>query len=880
MRKLLLTFTLLAASLAAFAQSTIKVEAPNLVSLDEQFRVAFVIEGESKPKDFQWSAGEDFQLVWGPQRGSSTSISMVNGKTTKTVQNTYTYILMPKKAGSFRLQSATATVDGNTITSRSVSIEVVSGGAQQLPQTSPSQSGGQGQPQSQQSAERPRGADIFMGFSLSKTSAVVGEPLTAVLKLYKHQRTSLAGFEGAKFPTFNGFWSQEVEAPANIEFHREKVGDNIYDAAIIRTWSIIPQQTGRLTIDPAELVCLVNEYTGRGGSGSIFDSFFEDQYTTVRKRTVSRTYTVDVSPLPSGTPAGFGGGVGEFRITSRLSKDSLKTHDAASLLLTVSGKGNVSLLEAPKVVFPPDFEAYDVKMTQSTDRTGTSGSKTFEYPFIPRSPGDFVIPPIPYAYYSTSSGKYVTARTDSLRVKVMPGDDGTATLENLPSGPAVDRKGVKDLGSDIRFIKTGNPSLGRGKSYFVGSRAYALIVAVLLLVAAAVWFSLRSMARRRADVRLTRDRRATKMALARLKAADGYLKNGLSTAFYEELHRSLLGFVGDKLAMDMADQNKENIASALQDRGVETPLAEEFTSLLDECEAARYSPSAGSGEAMESLYDRAVKVISSIASGMKSKKPVSKGALTALVIALLIPAAIPVRAMTDAELKGLWNSGIEAYNAGHYDLAAESWQKIIDDGVVDAQLYYNAGNAWFKDGKTGRAILCYERAYKLDPSDKDIRYNLEYASGFTTDRIDAVPEFILKTWARKVGSILSSDAWAWISLVLFALFLGLLLLFLLGSTPGERRTGFFCGIAAFLLSLAAFGFARWIRHDSLSRDAAIVMTGVSSVRSAPSQDTSTELFLLHEGTRVRIKEEISGYCNITLADGREGWISAKDIEII
>ena len=202
------------------------------------------------------------------------------------------------------------------------------------------------------------------------------------------------------------------------------------------------------------------------------------------------------------------------------------------------------------------------------------------------------------------------------------------------------------------------------------------------------------------------------------------------------------------------------------------------------------------------------------------------------------------------------------------------------DGVVSAEVYYNAGNAWFKDGKTGKALLCYERACKLDPTDKDIRYNLEFARGNTLDKIDAVPEFILKTWARSIRGMLSSNAWAWVSLVLFAIFLALLLLFLLGGSASERRAGFFGGIAALLLALAAFGFARWIRHDSLRTDAAIVMTGVSSVRSAPSRDTSTELFLLHEGTRVGIKEEISGYCNITLADGREGWISSKDIEII
>lgn len=882
MKRLLLILTLPLLAVMASAQSTIKVEAPNLVSVDEQFRVTFVIEGESRPSDFQWSAGEDFQLVWGPQKGSSTSISIVNGKSTKSVQNTFTYILLPKKAGSFRLPAATASVGGNTITSRAASVEVVSSGAAPLPQVqSPSQGNSQGSQQQSQQAAAPKGAEVFMGFTLSKTRAVVGEPITAVLKLYKHQRTSLAGFEGAKFPTFNGFWSQEVEAPSNIEFHRERIGDNIYDAAVIRTWSIIPQQSGRLTIDPAELVCLVNEFKGHSGSGSIFDSFFEEQYTTVRRRTVSRTYVVDVSPLPSGAPAGFGGGVGDFRITTRLSKDSLKTHDAASLLVTVSGKGNVSLLEAPKVSFPPDFEAYDVKVTSNVDRTGTSGSKTFEYPFIPRSHGNFVIAPIPYAWYNPSSGKYVTARTDSLRLKVALAEGGTSTLEAQPAGPAVARRGVKDLGSDIRFIKTGNPALGRGHRFWVGGRGFYIIALVLVLMAVALYLALRRLAALRADVRGSRNRGAVKMALGRLKAADGYRKKGLATAFYEELHRSLLGFVTDKLGMDMAEQSKDNIEAALLERGVDEATAAQFTQLLDGCEEARYSPAAGDADAMGTLYEQAVEVISQIASGMKGKRSSVRGAATSLLLALLLPlSGTTARAMTDAELQGLWNSGLEAYQAGSYELAAGAWQKMIDDGVVSAEVYYNAGNAHFKAGSAAKAILCYERALRLDPSDRDVRYNLEYARGSVTDKIDAVPEFILKTWARKICYLLPSNAWAVMALVLLAAFLSLALLFLLGRSPAARRTGFFCGIVALLLSLASFGFARWIRHESLRQDAAIVTAPVTSVRSAPSSDTSTELFILHEGTRVEIKETISLWNNITLSDGREGWIPSKDIEVI
>ena len=882
MKKFLWTLILPLIAATLSAQPAIKVEAPNLVSIDEQFRVTFVIEGESRPKDFQWAPGEDFQLVWGPQRGTSSSISIVNGKTTKSVQNTYTYILMPKKAGSFRLPAASASVDGQSLTSRSASIDVVSSGAAPVPQVQPQgqASQGQGQSQSQQQASAPKGADLFMSFTLSKTKAVVGEPITAVLKLYKHQRTNLAGFEGAKFPTFNGFWSQEIDSPSNIEFHREKVGDNIYDAAVIRSWSIIPQQTGTLTIEPAELVCLVNEVTASRG-GSIFDDFFDNQYVTKRRRTVSRTYQVEVSKLPSGAPAGFGGGVGEFAISARISKDSLKTHDAASIRVTVTGKGNVSLLEAPKIVFPPDFETYDVKVTSSTDRTGTSGSKTFEYPFIPRSHGHFVIPPIAYAYYNPAKGGYATARTDSLRLAVAPGESGgTASLEVQPAGPAVERKGVKDLGTDIRFIKSGNPSLGRGVSFFVGSKAFGIIAGLLLLIALGLYLSLWRIAAMRADVSGTRNRKAVKMALGRLKAADGYRAKGLSTAFYEELHRSLLGFVTDKLGMDMAEQSKENIEASLQEYGVEAPLAAQFTSLLDQCEEARYSPASGGAEAMGSLYEQSVQVISSIASGMKGKKPRVKGAMTAVVLALLFTGTAARAATDDAQLQGLWNSGLEAYGSGHYDLAAQAWQKIIDDGVVSAEVYYNAGNAWFKSGQTARAILCYERALRLDPSDKDVRYNLEFARGNVKDRIDAVPEFILKTGARKVCYLLPSNAWAVISLVLLAAFLGLVLLFLLGGTAAARRTGFFAGIAALLVALSAFGFARWIRHDCLRRDAAIVMSGVTSVRSAPSSDTSTELFLLHEGTRVTIKETISDWDNVTLADGREGWIPAKDIEVI
>ena len=862
-------------TLTGWAQ-TIRVEVHNIVELGERFNVVFVVDGEHAPSDFQWSPGDDFTLVWGPQKGTSTSISIVNGKTTKTSQTSYTYILQAKKTGAFQLASATATVKGTEIHSRAAQVTVVEGRDEAAAAqggsggTSGNASGSAGE--ARQSASQNTG-EIFMRLNLSKREAVVGEPITATLKIY--QRANLTGFEDAKFPKFNGFWSQEVDTPQNIEFQREQVGDKMFNAAVLRRWVLIPQKSGTLTIDPSEVVCLVNVRTQRPKTGSIFDDFFENDYVTQRQRVMTPAIGVKVTALPGGAPAGFSGAVGEYSVSARISKDSLRTHDAASLIVTVTGKGNVSLVEAPKISFPPDFEAYDVKATSATDKSGTNGSKTFEYPFIPRSPGSFTLPPVRFSYYDVKGHRYATASTDSLRLSVarsaggatQPVQDGAGTL-------TVDRKGVKNLGEDIRFIKT-KTSLSEDKGFFVGKPLFWGLAAFLVLAAAAVWLSLRKLAARRADVVGTRNRKATRQALKRLKLAGDFLNKNLYTAFYEELHRALIGFIADKLTMDMADQSKENIAEALSARGVPEATVKSFTDLLDACEYARYAPDAGH-EAMNAHYEQAVSVITAIDSSMK--KGISAAA-AAPVIALLL--ALPLGAQAaESYPDSLWKAGVEAYSAGQWAEALQDWSDVAATGLRSKELYYNLGNAYFKTGETAQAVLNYERALRLDPSDADVRYNLEFVRAMTQDRIDEVPEFILKTWIRKIGYWMSSDAWAVLSLVFLALTLALVLLFLLGPTAGMRRTGFFAGIATLLLSLAAFGFARSQKADAERHDEAIVMRPVSSVTSSPSSDAAKSLFILHEGTKVKVLDEVSGYKDIELADGRRGWIASGDIEII
>ena len=862
--------------ITGWAQSTIRVEVHNIVEVGERFNVVFVVEGEHAPSEFSWSPSDDFTLVWGPQKGTSTSVSMVNGKTTRSSQTSYTYILQAKKTGTFQLASARATVKGNEISSKAVQITVVEGGsdAAKQGQQGGSAQGGQSQQQGSRSGNVSTDTgELFMRLYLSKHDAMVGEPITATLKIY--QRANLTGFEDARFPKFNGFWSQEVDTPQSIEFQREQVGDKMYNAAVLRRWVLIPQKAGTLTIEPSEIVCLVNVRTQRARTGSIFDDFFENDYVTQRQRVSTPAMNVKVTALPGGAPAGFSGAVGEYGVSAKLSKDALKTHDAASLVVTVTGKGNVSLVEAPKLDFPPDFEVYDVKATSATDKSGTNGSKTFEYPFIPRSPGDFVLPPVRFSYYDVKNHRYATAMTDSLRLTVERGAAGAAQPVQDGAGTlTVDRKGVKNLGEDIRFIKT-KTSLSEDKGFFVGKPAYWILVALLLLGAAAVWLSLRKLAARRADVAGSRNRKATREALKRLKLAGSFLEKNLYTAFYEELHRALIGFIADKLTMDMADQSKENIAAALANRGVPAETVDAFTGLLDACEYARYAPDAGH-EAMNAHYEQAVSVITAIDASMK--KGVS-AAPAALLLALLL--ALPLGAQAaESYPDSLWKAGVEAYSAGDWNQALADWNDVAATGLRSKELYFNLGNAYFKNGETARAILNYERAARLDPSDADVRYNLEFARSITQDRIDEVPEFILRTWMRKVNYLMSSNAWAWTALFLLALTLALALLFLLGPTVGARRSGFFTGIVALLLTLLCWGFARSQKADAGRHDTAIVMRPVTSVTSSPSADAAKSLFILHEGTKVKVLDTVSGYTDIELADGRRGWIPSGDIEII
>lgn len=579
---------------AVAAQNSFTVDAPAVVSTDEIFRVVFTATYESgKISDFTPPSFEGFEVLAGPVQSTSTNYQNINGQSSTTHTRSYTYTVRVVQEGKVTVPSASIKIGKDTYTTDPKTVEAVKG---QVPDGGSS------------SAGQRAGDDLRLRMSVSKTRVVVGEPVIVTLKLYV-QSSAISGFEDVRFPTFDGFWSQEIDAPQNIQFVRENYDGQIYNAALLRRYMLLPQQTGTLTIEPSELVCLLQIQAEQTGPRSIFDDFFSS-YQTIRKRVASEPVTINVSALPAGAPASFTGGVGSFRLSAGFDSDSVAAHEATSLKITISGTGNINLVDAPKVRLPADFESYDVRKTENitTGASGSTGTLTFEYPFIPRAPGTFDLEPVEFTYYDIDAGRYRTLSSGPLSLKVGEGTRTDAAV--IPSG--VSKRSVESLGEDIRFIST-TTNLRKAGRMMVSSPAMIIIPTVILLAAAAVWVLLARSIVRRSDVAGTRNRKAMKVARARLKNASAFLRQGLYGAFYEELHKALHGYISDKLMLPVADLTRERIGEELRARGKDEAVIQELSDILDACEYARYAPASGS-EAMEKHYQQAVKVISQIES--------------------------------------------------------------------------------------------------------------------------------------------------------------------------------------------------------------------------------------------------------------------------
>lgn len=591
---LMLVFT--SVGLVSAAEITFEASSKSTVAVGERFQVAF--ELNTNGTGFKAPSFAGFDILSGPNQ--STSMQFINGNMSQSL--TYSFVLQATKEGTFTIPGAKIKVNGTEIESNELKITVVKGSANaQQSQQGAKQQGTQGQQGSSSSD-----GQTFVRISFSKTKAYRGEAIVVTHKIYTKQ--SIVGFEDVKFPSYDGFWSEDIQQPQQITLNRENYNGEVYNAGVLKQSILYPQKAGKIQIEPFTVDVVIREQT-RGGN-SVFDQFF-GSYQDVKKSLKTSPTSLDILPYPlTDQPSDFSGLTGDFSMKTEITKSQVEANEAVNLKITISGTGNMKQVNAPDLEFPPDIEAYDPKTVDNikVGATAVSGSRTFDYLLIPRHAGEFKLGPFSFSYFDAAKGKYVTLSQPEFTLKVGKGngEEDKATGVTIAS-----KEDLKVLGSDIRYIKTNEANVTeKGKYFFRSPLFFALSGApVLLYLGFFLWH--RNMVKQSGNVALMKSRRANKIAGKRLALAKKFLQEKKKNEYYEEIFKALWGYISDKLSIPVAELTKEKIKETMLAKNVNEATINEFISLLDKAEFARFAPAEGERE-MDTVYTESVNVISKI----------------------------------------------------------------------------------------------------------------------------------------------------------------------------------------------------------------------------------------------------------------------------
>jgi len=575
----------------AFADSVkFTGQAKSTVVVGERFNITYTVNAQGTR--FRGPQLSGFSILSGPNQSSSTNVQIINGQMTQNMSFTYTYIVQAIKEGSFTIPAAVINVNGVDYQSNTLTINVVAGTSQQ-----------QQQQKTQQTQQTSSENDIFLKAFVDKSNPMQGEQIIVTYKIYTCIPVSQYTID--KLASFNGFWSENLNKENDKPKQTNEVinGKN-YTVAEIYKVALFPQRNGSLKIEPLGVKCVAQKRSQRQRQ-NIFDDFFNPFFDNVQNVEVplkSNAITINVSPLPSqNRTAEFNGSVGSFTLNSEIDQTKLKVNEAANLKIKISGKGNLKMIEEPKINFPPNLETYSPKVTDniSVSAAGVSGSRTFEYLIIPRSGGDYKINPVTFSFFNPATRKYETLSTQQYVLNVEKGKGGnTGNAVNV-----VSREDVQYIGSDIRFINSNILPLKAINYSFFDSELLFIII----------W---RRQIKLNNNTALIKNRKANKIARNKLKIASRYMKEDKHELFYDEVSKAMWGYLNYKFNIPFADLNKETVKTTFLDKGIPAELADLFINVLDECEFARFAPG-DKTHIMDKIFKQAIDVIINIEKALK-----------------------------------------------------------------------------------------------------------------------------------------------------------------------------------------------------------------------------------------------------------------------
>lgn len=589
-------------NLAAQDDVEFKTICKRQVYVGEQFQVSYELNGNGK--DFKTPNFTNFEVIGGPFSSTSSSVQIINGSVTKSNTETYSFHLRAIKEGNYTIPQATITVDRKKITSEPCEITVV-----KSPNGSSSYSGNGSSSGSQSGASN---RDVFLEAIPNKKKAYLGEQIMLTYRIF--YTIPISQLSVSKAPSYSGFWTKDITDNNGTLQQSSIIRDGVqYNVATIQEIVLFPQKTGTLTIDPLDITCLaqIRQQRNRSQGYDPFDDFFGDilgtSYSNVRKDIKSQPISIEVMPLPTANkPSSFRGAVGQYTFTSKVDKNELKANEAFTFTITVSGKGNIELLELPKPVFPPDFEVYDPKITSSVknNATGISGSKKAEYIVIPRVAGKFELNGTEFSYFNPSSKRYETLKSETYQIEVEKADGDSKTSTIYAPG----QSDIKYLGSDIHHINVNENRLNITGIIFFMSPIYIIILSVMIVSFVAALIIHKKINKFNSDKVLVKNKKATKVAKKRLTNAYNFLKDNNQNGFYEEFSQAIWGYISDKLNIARSQLSIDTVKEIMSSKNVDESMINEFIELLNNCEFARFAPGDPSKK-MDELYQKGIELI-------------------------------------------------------------------------------------------------------------------------------------------------------------------------------------------------------------------------------------------------------------------------------
>ncbi len=554
------------------------------VEVGEEFQIVFSANGNAK--DFKAPNLLGLRKISGPNKSSSSSMEIINGKINSSKTTSFTYYVSALSEGELTIPPATVKIDGKKFQSRSLKINVR--------KADPNKK-----------KEFNIADNVSLRVEVNKKNIFQGEQILVCYKLYS--KINLADISVNQLPKLNGFWNEKIESSSRASIQ------NI-DGVNYKVWEIsklllTPQKSGKLKIDPMELSITV-QIKSKRQSGDIFGMF--NNYKNVVEEIKSKEIIINVKDLPPNPPNSYNGAVGNFKLNAKTDKNSLNANEAINYEIELSGTGNLHLVQKIPVSFPEDFEVFDPEKKDKyfTGKNNIKGKIIFNYLVIPRYQGQYLIPEQEFSFFNVKTKEYQTLKTSSINIDVKKGKNQANVVANSQQLSQENEAELNEILSSSKF------SLINKKRWH---EKWWYILLIILPIALITFSIVRNIYFKFLDKNPVdrKFRKSLKIAQKRLKNAELLLKNDQKQAFYQEIEKSLLIYFSQKFNLETADLSKENIAQIFNKKNIDKNVLDNYISILEECEFCRYSPASIENNDLNIVYQKASKIIIEIEKQLK-----------------------------------------------------------------------------------------------------------------------------------------------------------------------------------------------------------------------------------------------------------------------